>query len=115
MAGPSFSAKTYLLLKILARLPDRDLYIITNSPPKPYSNSKIKIKDISEKIIPLSDYEDVIKVFDDILGLTKSRYIDQFFIKGRHIIIAIYYLSQSYFDLTKRTIRKISNKIILFI
>ena len=33
LVGPSFSGKTYLMLKILSRLPDRDFYIITLSPP----------------------------------------------------------------------------------
>ena len=29
LVGPSFSGKTYLMLKILSRIPDRDIYIIT--------------------------------------------------------------------------------------
>ena len=44
----------------------------------------------------------------------KSRDIDQYFIRGRHNYLDIYYLSQSYFDLPKRTIRNNSNKISLF-
>ena len=31
--GPSFSGKTYLMLKFLSRIPDRDIYVITKSPP----------------------------------------------------------------------------------
>ena len=53
-------------------------------------------------------------VFDDILCSSNSRFIDQFFIRGRHNILDIYYLSQSCFDLPKRTVRNNSNKIILF-
>ena len=34
--------------------------------------------------------------------------------RGRHNSLAIFYPSQSNFDLPKRTIRKISNKLILF-
>ena len=34
--------------------------------------------------------------------------------RGRHNHLDIYYLSQSYFDLPKRSIRISSNKIILF-
>ena len=34
LVGPSFSGKTYLMLKILSRMPDRDKYIITKSPPE---------------------------------------------------------------------------------
>ena len=114
LVGPSFSGKTYLMLKNLSRMIDRDIYIITKSPPEQYTNSKIKIKEISDEIKPLNEYENGIKVFDDTLGSSNSRFIDQFFIRGRHNNLDIYYLSQSYFDLPKRTIRNNSNKIILF-
>ena len=111
--GPSFSVKTYLMLRILSQIPDRDVYIITKSPPEQYSNSKFKIKEISDEIKPLIVYEKAFIVFGDILGSSNSKYIDQFFIKGRHNNPDIYYLSQSYFDLPKRTIRNKSNKMIL--
>ena len=113
IVGPSFSGKTHLMLKILSQIRDRDIYIITKSPPEQYSN-KIKIKEISDEIKPLNEYENGVIVFDDVLGSSNSRYIDQFFIRGRHNNLDIYYLSQSYFDLPKRTIRNNSNKIILF-
>ena len=114
LVGPSFSGKTYLMLKILSRIPDRDFYIITKSPPEQFTNSKIKIKEISDEIKPLNEYKNGIIVFDDVLGSSNDRFIDQFFIRGRHNNLDIYYLSQSYFDLPKRTIRNNSNKIILF-
>ena len=114
LVGPPFSGKTYLMLKILSRMIDRDIYIITKSPPEQYTNSQIKIKEISDEIKPLNEYENGIIVFDDILGSSKSRFIDQFFIRGRHNNLDFYHLSQSYFDLPKRTIRNNSNKIILF-
>ena len=102
------------MLEILSRIPDRDIYRITNSPPEQYTNSKIKIKETSDEIKPLNEYENGILVFDDILGSSNSRFIDQFFIRGQHNNLDIYYLSQSYFDLPKTTIRNNSNKIILF-
>ena len=114
LVGPSFSGKTYLMLKILSRISDRDIYIITKSPPEQYTNSKIQIKEINDEIKLLNEYENGIIVFDDNLGSSNSRFIDQFFIRGRHNNLYIYYLSQSYFDLPKRTIRNNSNKIILF-
>ena len=114
IVGPSFSGKTYLMLKILSRMPDGDIYIFTKSPPEQYTKSKIKIKEISDEIKPLNEYENGIIVFDDILGSSNSRFIDQFFIRGQHNNLDIYYLSQSYFDLPKRTIRNNSNKINLF-
>ena len=114
LVGPSFLGKTYLMLKILSRISNRDIYIITKSPPEQYTNSKIKIKEISDEIKPLNEYENGIIVFDDILASSNSRFIDQFFFRGRHNNLDIYYLSQSYFDLPKRTTRINSNKITLF-
>ena len=102
------------MFKILSRISDRDIYIITKSPAEQYTNSEIKIKEISDEIKPLNEYENGIIVFDDVLGSSNSRDIDQFFIRGRHNNLDIYYLSQSYFDLPKRTIRNNSNKKILF-
>ena len=105
----SFSGKTYLMLKILSRMMDRDIYIISKSPPEQYTNSKIKIKEISDEIKPLNEYENGIIVFDDILGSSNSRFIDQFFTRGRLNNLDIYCLSQSYFDSPKRTIINNSN------
>ena len=114
LVGPSFSGKTYLMLKILSRIQNRDIYIITKSPLEQYTISEIKIKEISDEIKPLNVYENGVIVFDDILGSPNSRFIDKFFIRGRHNNLDNYYLSQSYFDLPKRSIRNNSNKIILF-
>ena len=72
------------MLKILSRIPDRDIYINTKSPPEQNSNSKIKIKGKNDEIKPLNEYENGIIVFDDILGSSNSRFIHQFFIRGRH-------------------------------
>ena len=114
LVGPSFSGKIYLMLKTFSLMIDRDIYIITKSPPKQYTNSKIKIKEISDEVKPLNEYQNGIIVFDDILGSSKSRFIDQCFIRGRHNNLEIYYLSQPYFDLPKRTIQNNVKKIVLF-
>ena len=95
-------------------MPDQDIYIITKSPPDQYSYSKIKLKETGEKTKHLTEYENAIIVFGDILGLSNSKYIDQFFIRGRHIKLDLFYLSQPYFDLPKSTTRNKSNTIILF-
>ena len=60
------------MLKILSRIPYRDIYIITKSPPEQYTNSEIKIKEISDEIKPLDEHENGIIVFDDILGSSKA-------------------------------------------
>ena len=45
LVGCSFSGKTYLMLKILSRIPpEQNIYKITKSHPEQFSNSKIKIK-----------------------------------------------------------------------
>ena len=74
----------------------------------------VKIKEIGDEIKPLNDYENGIRVFDDILGSSNSRLVDQYFIRGRQTDLDFYYLSQSYFDLPRRTIRKKGNTISLF-
>ena len=66
LVGPSLSGKSYFLIKLLSRIPDRDIYIITKSPHEQYSNSKIKMKEIAEGMKPLSECENAIIVFDHI-------------------------------------------------
>ena len=68
LVGPSFSGKTYLMLKILSRMSDRDNYINTKSPPEQYNISENEIKEIGDEINPLNECENGIIVFDDILG-----------------------------------------------
>ena len=114
LVGVSFADKSNLMLKILSRLPRRDVYNITKSSPEQYSNTKIKIKEIAEENKPLSEYENDIRVLDDILGSSNRRYEDQFFERGRLIFLNIFHLLQFYFDLPKRSIRSNSDKIILF-
>ena len=65
------------MLKTLSQIRDRDIYILTKSPPEQYSNAKIKIKEISDEIKPLNEYENAIIVFKDILGSLNSRLVDQ--------------------------------------
>ena len=78
------------MLKIFSRIPNRDIYIITKPPPEQYSNSKIKIKQINDEIEPLKEYENGIIVFDNSLSSSSSRFIDQFFIRGRHNNLDVY-------------------------
>ena len=114
MVGPTFLGKTCLMLKIPSRISDRDIYTITKSPPDQYSYSKIKLSEIGDEMEPLNEYENGIIVFDDVLDSSNSRFIDQFFIRGRHKDLDICYLSLSYLYLSKRTIKSNSNKIVLF-
>ena len=52
-------------------------------------------------------------MFVDVLD-SNQKLIDPFFTRGRHKSCEVYYLSQSYFEVPKRTIRNNSNIIILF-
>ena len=57
----------------------------------------------------MNEYENAIIVLDDVLGSTNNRDLDQFFMTGRHNNLGIYYLSQSDFDLPRRTTKNICN------
>ena len=61
------------MLKILTRIPNRDIYVTTKSPLEQYSNCKIKIKEIGDEIKPLNENENGIIVFDDFFGLIKQQ------------------------------------------
>ena len=90
MVGPSFSGKTYLMPKILSRIPDRDIYIFNKSTPEQYSNSKIKIKEIGKEMKHLNEYENAIIDFHVILVTSNSIYIQiRFSVEGDILIYII--------------------------
>ena len=49
-----------------------------------------------------------------MLGAKNSSQIDEFFTRGRHEDLDVYYISQSYFALPRQSIKKNSDKLILF-
>ena len=53
-------------------------------------------------------------VFDDMLGSKEAKDIDAFFTRGRHQNLDIYYISQSWYELPKNTIRNNCSRIMLF-
>ena len=118
IVGPSFCGKTHLLLNKLQLIrldnPEQNICIITRSPEQ---YNKIEIEDVSvEEDLgdkSIQDFQNCCVVFDDMLD-SNQKLIDPFFTRGRHNDLDVYYLSQSYFDLPKRTIRNNSNIIILF-
>ena len=118
IVGPSFCGKTHLVLNKLQliRLDDntRKIHIITRSPEQ-YSNIEIEQVKVEEDLEDKSiqDFQICCVAFHDMLD-TSQKLLDPFFTRGRHIDLDVYYLSQSYFDLPKRTIRNNSNIIILF-
>ena len=68
-------------------------------------------EDLEDRTI--QDLKNCCVVFDDMLD-SNQRLIDPFFTRGRHNLCDVYYLSQSFFVLPKRTIRMNSNIIILY-
>ena len=117
IVGPSFCGKTHLLLNKLQLIrldnPEQKICIITRSPEQ---YNKIEIEDVSVEDLgdkSIQDFQNCCVVFDDMLD-SNQKLIDPFFTRGRHNDLDVYYLSQSYFDLPKRTIRNNSNIIILF-
>ena len=126
IVGPSFCGKTHLLLNKfkLIRLCDSDkqIHIITRSPEQ-YEDvgSKMKLEvgdlglvveeDLGDK--STQDFRNCCVVFDDMLD-SNHKLIDPFFTRRRHNLCDVYYLSQSYFEVPKGTIRNNSNITILF-
>ena len=49
-----------------------------------------------------------------MLGAKNSSQIDEFFTRGKHEDLDVYYISQSYFALPRRSIRKNSDRLKLF-
>ena len=107
--GPSNVGKTYYMLKVLEKIDNqRPIHIITRSPNQ-YPNYKT-----SNEIKPINKYKGSVVIFDDMLGAKNSSQIDEFFTRGRHEDLDVYYISQSYFGLPRQSIRNNSDRLILF-
>ena len=94
------------MLKIFSRKSDRDVNIITKSPPEHYSKSKIEN---GEEFKLLDDYVEGVVVFDDMLNSKTASENDQFFTRGRHKKLDVFHLSQSNFTLPRQKIRNNTN------
>ena len=68
-------------------------------------------EDLEDRTI--QNFQNCCVIFDDMLD-SNQKLKDPFFTRERHTDLDVYYLSQSNFDLPKRTIRYNSNIIILF-
>ena len=107
--GPRNVGKTFYMLKILERIGEqRPIHIITRSPNQ-YPNYKT-----STDIKPINKYKGSVVIFDDMLWAKNSSQIDEFFTRGRHEDLDVYYISQSYFALPRQSIRNNSDRLILF-
>ena len=107
--GPRNVGKTFYMLKVLEKIGDqRPIHIITRSPNQ-YPNYKT-----SHETKPINKYKGSVVIFDDMLGARNSSQIDEFFMRGRHEDLDVYYISQSYFALPRQSIRNNSDRLILF-
>ena len=107
--GPSNVGKTYYMLKVLEKIDNqRPIHIITRSPNQ-YPNYKT-----NNEIKPINKYKGSVVIFDDMLGAKNSSQIDEFFTRGRHEDLDVYYISQNYFALPRQSIRSNSDILILF-
>ena len=107
--GPSGAGKTHYILKILEKIGNKGpIHIITRSPNQ-YPNYKTRTE-----IKSINKYKGSIVIFDDMLGAKNSSQIDEFFTRGRHEDLDVYYISQSYFALPRQSIRNNSDRLILF-
>ena len=107
--GPRNVGKTFYMLKVLEKTGDkRPIHKITRSPNQ-HPNYKT-----STEIKPINKYKGSIVIFDDMLGARNSSQIDEFFTRGRHEDLDVYYISKSYFGLPRQSIRNNSDRLILF-
>ena len=108
--GRSGCGKTFLMLSLIKGKNPDDVYIICktdNQYPSNFHNQ-------SREILPLEDYGNKTIVFYDMLGSKEAKDINAFFTRGRHQNLDIYYISQSWYELPKNTIRNNCSRIMLF-
>ena len=107
--GPRNIGKIFYMLRVLEKIGNkRPIHIITRSPNQ-YPNYET-----NKEIKPISKYKGSVVIFDVMLGAKNSPQIDEFFTRGRHEDLDVYYISQSYFALARQSIRNNSDRLILF-
>ena len=100
--------KRFTCSKYLKKNNKRPIHIITRSPNQ-YPNYKT-----SKENKPKNKFKGSVVIFDDLLGAKDSSQIDEFFTRGRHEDLDVYYISQSYFALPRRRVRNNSDRLRLF-
>lgn len=129
ISGPSGGGKTNLLLTLLCNengLRFKNVYLCS----KTIDQAKYKVLD--EILNPLQDInlftcgeatsfvtpedieENSIVIFDDVNSCAEQELIKQFFTRGRHKVVDMFFLIQSYASAKKQNLRDNCNFIILF-
>ena len=100
LIGPRNVGNTYYMVKKLEKIGnERPIHIITRSP-----NEYPNYKTINE-VKSIDKHKGSVAIFDDMLGAQNSSQISDFYTRGRHEDLEVYYISQSYFSLPRQTIR----------
>ena len=107
--GPRNVGKTYYMLKMLEKRGNKTSIHILSRSLNQYPNYKT-----SAEIKPINKYKGSVVKFDDMLGARNSSQIDEFFTRGRHEDITVFYISQSCFALPRQSIRNNSDRLVLF-
>ena len=63
----------------------------------------------SNEIKPIDKYKGTVVSFDDVLQARNGSQIDDFFTRGQHEILDVYYICQSYFGLPRQSFRSNSD------
>ena len=99
-----FSWQSYLILKRLEKTYDRGIFLIIRFPEQ--YNNEFKREERSQGISEEEDGNVVLDMLDN-----KQKGIDQLFTRKRQKYLDVYFLAESYFDLSRKTIGNISHKI----
>ena len=87
--GPRNVGKIYYLLKMLEKIgTKRPIYIITRSPNQ-YPNYKR-----SNEIKPITKYKGSIVIFDHMLGARNRSQINEFYTRGKHEDLGVFYVNR---------------------
>ena len=62
----------------------------------------------------MNKYKASIVIFDQTLGARNCSQMDEFFTRGRHGDLDVYYISKSYFGLPRQNIGSNSDRLLLF-
>ena len=108
--GRSGCGKTFLMLSLLKDKNPDDVSTICktdNQYPSKFHNQ-------SREILPLEDNGNKTNVFDDMLGSKEAKDIDVFLLVVAITTLIFKYISQSWYEIAKNTIRNNCSRIMLF-
>ena len=93
------------MLKILQKIGNqRPILLITRCP------NQFPIFRTSNEIKPINKYKGSVVNFDDMLGARNCSQTDEFFKRGWHENLDVFYFCQSYFGLPRQSIRNNSDR-----